>query len=122
VTTDAPLAGLFDPNDPTQPEVIRRIMKAINADVATNQFPAPHTVPALLMQWDVGRGIIRLGFCKHAELEPHIAYLRICDLQVTLAQLELQAARHAAMSNPKLYELGEVIGGKPPRRMLELDS
>jgi hypothetical protein len=101
-----------------QPAVIQRIARALDDDCRRYPFPAPHCVPAVLLRWEFMNGILRIGSAKVTDVEPHICYLRIGDIQLTFAQMMMQAAGQSVATTPRLQEIGEVMGGKPPRKLV----
>lgn len=104
-----------------QPEVIKRLAAAIELDVMANRVPSLHTVPAVLLRWDFTTGILRVAFAFNSELDVHLCYLRICDLQLTFGQF-LEAAAKQTARDAKLNAIGEVMGGRKVASLVSFDG
>lgn len=96
-----------------QPEVIQRISAALDDDIKHNGIiPAAHAVPACVMRWHNREGIIRVGSSFRTDLIVNISYLRVADIEMTLAQIAIAKVAETLRTRADLYRLGEIISGK----------
>jgi hypothetical protein len=98
-----------------QPEVVRRLNDALALDIATNNPPRLHRVPVVLCNWDFRSGILRIAHALHSELDTHIVYMRIGDLQQTLAEVMRVSAVNWVTRDELLKKLGAVMAGQAAR-------
>lgn len=101
-----------------QPEVIRRIAARLEAESKLGPYPPLYRVPAVCLRWDFVNGLLRVGSALQSDLEVHIAYLRIADVQLTFAQTLVAAAVQSANATDELRRIGEVMGGKTPTKLV----
>jgi hypothetical protein len=87
----------------------RRLADALALAMATNHPPKLATMPAVMVNWDFSAGILTIAHCKAAELEVHLVYLRICDIQTTFGQMMDVAAQTKARTDKYLRDAGEVM-------------
>jgi hypothetical protein len=97
----------------------QRLAGALAFAMHGNHPPQPHTVPAVMVNWDFTRGLLTIAHCFASELEVHIVYLRISDVQSTFAQMMDLAAQQRAASDPYLKQLGDVMAGRPVAHLIK---
>lgn len=101
----------------TLTDVQQRLADALALDIAHNQPPDPSTVPVVMLNWDMQGGIIRVAHALQSELDVHVCYLRVCDVQLSFAEM-MQRAAMAHAQRPDLKALGEVMAGQARRRIV----
>ncbi len=104
-------AGRIGPEPAEQPEIIKRLTKALTDDLAFNRNPPPTTVPAMLVMHDPQTSLIRIAHARQLDLHVEIVYLRVADLKKTLAGILQLEAMVESTFNP---DLGRALGGELP--------
>lgn len=96
-----------------------RLADALALCRQTNHPPRLDTIPAVMVNWDMDRGILTIAHCKAAELETHIVYLRVADIQTTFGQMMDAAGQARAERDPYLKAVGDVMAGRPVTRLVK---
>lgn len=95
----------------------QRLQAALELAAATNHPPKLHTMPAVMVRWDFQAGILTIAHCLASELEVHLVYLRIPDIQTTFGQM-MDVAAQTRAKDKYLAAAGEVMAGRHAPRLL----